>query len=116
MEAACFERTGYSSASDTRGSEIVVVETQAASLGFSVETLYKYGSFSLPWINPIFILHSNGQLCEQLKEEALAYKRWFSPSQASFATVGKLLRQSEPWFLCKLGNNIFILPHSSPRS
>lgn len=68
MEAACFERTGYLSASVTRHSEIDV-ETQAVSLGFCVETLYKYRRFSLPWINLIFILHSNGQLREQLKEE-----------------------------------------------
>lgn len=91
------------SASDARYGEIDVVETQAVSLGFCVETLYKYGRFSLLWINLIFILHSNGQLREQLKEEQLGYKLGFNLSQTSFAAVGKSLRHSETWFICKLG-------------
>lgn len=103
MEAAFFERTGYLSASDTRDGETDVVETQAVSLSFCVGTLYKYGRFSLLWINLIFILHSNGQLREQLKEEQLGYSPRFNPSQTSFATVGKSLSHSEFWFICKLG-------------
>lgn len=99
MEAACFERTGYLNASHTGDGEIDDVEIQAVSLGFCVGALHKYGRFSLPWINLIFILHSHGQLCEQLKEGQLGYKLGFNPSQTSFATVGKSLRHSEPWFI-----------------
>lgn len=61
------------------------------------------GSFSLPWINLIFVLHNNGWLHEQLKEEQLGYKLGFNLPQTSFATVWKLLRYKEHWFVCKLG-------------
>lgn len=103
MEAAFPERTGYLHPSHARNGEIGVVETQEVSLGFWGETLYKHGSFSLPWINLIFILCSNGRLHEQLKKEQLGYKLGFNPPQTPFATVWKLLRYREPCFICKLG-------------
>lgn len=103
METACFERTGYLSASDTTDGEIDV--ENPVSLGFCVERLYKYRRFSLSWIKLIFILHCSGQMHKQLKEEQLGHKLGFNPSPTSFAAVGKLLRHSEPLFICKHGKN-----------
>lgn len=91
------------SASAIKDGKRHIVETQAVGLGFCVETLCRYEKFSVLWINLIFILHSNGQLCEQLKEEQLGYKLGFNPSHTSFATVGKSVRHSELWVIRKLG-------------